>query len=758
MTRFGIGQAVKRIEDKKLVQGKGKFISDLNFDDQAHMVIIRSPYARAKILNIDFSELDNVNGVIGYATGKDLVENGIQGLPLNPNLKNLQTPVYYPLAYEYVRYVGQPVVAIICENKNACEEAKNLVEVEYEELPHTTDPREALKDSAPVINENFSNNIAYQTTFGDKEATDDVFKNADMVVNLNFHNQRLAAITLEPRGSIALVDNESKRTFLYTSCQNPAGFQNALANSIFKESPDNFRVIVGDVGGGFGMKTQIYPEDAVCCFMARKYQRPVKWIPSRSEDFLNSNHGRDQFFDGSLALDKTGKILGFKINIIGNIGAFATGPGAMIVTAVGPKVITGVYDIPNFYLNAKAVLTNTNVVGAYRGAGRPEAIYLIERLVDLAAKKLNLDPREIRRLNMIKPNQFPYKNPMGEIYDSGNFEKIMDQAVSNSEWDSYESRKELSNKNNFLRGRAVSTFLEWTGVVPEETVKFVIEDNKVKVYTAMQAMGQGIETSYLQILSDKLQITPEHLEIVQGDSDIAQGVGSMGSRSLYIGGSAMLTGSEQIIDKVKELTSSELEIGISDLQYKDGKVFVPGTDIEKTLFDVASSQESKCIVIETHQKVGGPSWPNGCHVCEVEIDKDTGEVFIDKYTSVDDVGTVVNPQIVDGQVVGGIVQAAGQALYEDVIYDKENGQLLTGSMMDYCLPRADNFKHINTSTDESIPCKINPLGAKGVGELGTVGATPTIVNAVLNALKDFNVDDLQMPITPEKICRIINNF
>ena len=339
MTRYGIGQAVNRIEDKKLVQGKGKFISDLNFDDQAYMVIIRSPYARAKILNIDFSKLDTINGVVGHATGKDLVENGIHGLPLNPNLKNLKTPVYYPLAHEYVRYVGQPVVAIICENKNACEEAKNLVEVEYEELPHAIDPREALKDSAPVINENFSDNIAYQTTFGDKEAIDGVFKDAEMVVNLKFHNQRLAAITLEPRGSIALVDNESKRTFLYTTCQNPAGFQNALANSIFKESPDNFRVIVGDVGGGFGMKTQIYPEDAVCCFMARKYQRPVKWIPSRSEDFLNSNHGRDQFFDGSLALDKTGKILGFKINIIGNIGAFATGPGAMIVTAVGPKVI-----------------------------------------------------------------------------------------------------------------------------------------------------------------------------------------------------------------------------------------------------------------------------------------------------------------------------------------------------------------------------------------------------------------------------------
>jgi len=504
------------------------------------------------------------------------------------------------------------------------------------------------------------------------------------------------------------------------------------------------------------MKTMLYPEDAVCAYAARKLGRPMHWAASRSEEFLAASHGRDQTNHAELALDADGKILGLRIDIIGNVGAYVCSPGAIIVVAIGPKVITGVYHVPALDLRARAVLTHTNIVSAYRGAGRPEAIYLIERLMDQAAAEMKMDPAELRRRNLIPTTAMPYTTQMGETFDSGNFANVLQRILTQADWAGYAQRREESRKRGRLRGRALSSFLEWTGVVHEETIDFHVQaDGKVVVYTAMQAMGQGIETSYVQIVAETLGVDPDRVVIVQGDSDIAQGLGSMGSRSLYIGGSAMMTASNDAIEKGKSLAAEALEVAAPDVTYKEGRFAVAGTDLGVGIFELAGKQTEGRIAVKTTQKVGGPSWPNSCHVCEVEVDPETGVTDVVRYTTVDDVGRVVNPMIVAGQVHGGIAQAVGQALLEDARYDAESGQLVTGSFLDYCMPRADNLPSISTFTDESSPCKINPLGAKGVGELGTVGGTPTVVNAVIDALRPLGVKQIEMPATPERVWRAI---
>ena len=507
------------------------------------------------------------------------------------------------------------------------EDAAEQVTVEYEELPTVVTIEAATAKNAPQIWPDAPGNIAAQTEFGDKKATDAAFAKAKHVTKLSFYNQRLVPVSMEPRGSAAEFDQASGRVTLFTSCQNPAGLQKTLAEDILKVPMDKVRVRVGDVGGGFGMKTMLYPEDAVCAYAARKLGRPVCWRATRSEEFLAGTHGRDQNNEAELAFDADGKILGFRVNIVGNVGAYGCSPGAVIVVAIGPKVITGVYHIPALHLRGTAVLTHTNLVSAYRGAGRPEAIYLVERLMDQAAAEMKMDPAELRRRNFIQPAQMPYTTPMGETFDSGNFPHMLNRILEHADWKGFDKRKQESKARGKLRGRALSTFLEWTGVVHEETIDLHVEaDGTVKVYTAMQAMGQGIETSYVQIISATLGIDPERIVIVQGDSDIAQGLGSMGSRSLYIGGSAMLTASEQTIEKGRELAADELEAAAGDIQYQDGRFKVAGTDLGVGLFDLAGKQPEKRIAIKTLQTVGGPSWPNSCHVCEVEVDPDTGEV------------------------------------------------------------------------------------------------------------------------------------
>ena len=759
MAKFGIGQSITRREDLRLLTGQGQYVDDLRLPGQVHVVFVRSPHAHARVLAVDVADAKTAPGVIDVITGAELLAAGIGDFPIGPGLKNAQgnpmsAPPYYALATDAVRFVGQAVAAVVATTRAQAEDAAERVMVDYEELPVAVSIDAALAPGAAQLWPDSPGNVAAVAQWGKPADCDAAFAKAAHVTKVSLVNQRLIPVTMEPRGTVAEYDAGTGRFTLHTSCQNPAGLQKTLAEGILKVPMDKVRVKVGDVGGGFGMKTLLYPEDAVCAFAARKLGRPIHWRASRSEEFLVGSHGRDQINHAELALDADGKILGLRVRIQGNIGAYACSPGAVIHVAIGPKVITGVYHVPTLDLHSTAVLTNTMIVSAYRGAGRPEAIFLIERLMDKAAAELKMDPSELRRRNLIQPGAMPYRTPMGETFDSGNFPHMLDRILQHADWAGFAKRQGESKARGRLRGRAISTFLEWTGVVHEETLDMHVEaDGRIKVYTAIQAMGQGIETSYLQIIAETLDVDADLIDIVQGDSDIAQGLGSMGSRSLYIGGSAMFTASNETIAKGRELAGEALEAAGADIEYAAGKFRVAGTDLAIDLFDLAGRQPERRIAIKTTQKVGGPSWPNSCHVCEVEIDPDTGVTEIVKYTTLDDVGRVVNPMIVAGQVHGGIAQAVGQALMEDGRYDPETGQLTTGSFLDYCLPRADDLPMIATFTDESSPCKVNPLGAKGVGELGTVGGTPTVINAIIDALRPMGVVDIEMPATAERVWR-----
>jgi carbon-monoxide dehydrogenase large subunit len=756
--KFGIGQAITRREDDRLLTGQGRFVDDLGEPGDLHLAFVRTPHAHARVGAIDAGQARAVPGVVAVLTGADLGADGVGSFATNPALKSpagtpMSTPPYFPLATDTARFVGQPVAAVVAESRAAAEAAAALVAVDYEPLPAVASLDAALADGAPQLWPEAPGNVAAVSRFGDAVACDAAIARAHHVTRLSVLNQRLAPVTIEPRGARASLGADGRLT-LQASSQNPSGMQQSLAK-ILGLPPEKVRVTVGDVGGGFGLKTLLHPEDVVCAHASRRLGRPVRWRATRIEEFQAASHGRDQQAEAELALDADGRILGLRVRITGNIGAYAHGPAAIINTAVGPKVITGVYHVPALDLSARAVITHTNVVGAYRGAGRPEAIFLIERLMDRAAAEMKIDPAELRRRNLIAPSAMPYRTPMGETFDSGNFPHLLERALVIADWAGFEARRRDSAARGRLRGHAVSTFLEWTGVVHEESVRLQVEaDGRLHAFTAMQAMGQGIETSYVQILADTLQIDPARIEIVQGDSDVAAGLGSMGSRSLYIGGSAMMTASNQAIDEGRKLAGDALEAPAEDVEYAAGRFTVAGTDLGIGLGELAARQPERRIAIGTVQKVGGPSWPNGVHVCEVEIDPETGVTEIVRYTTVDDVGRVINPLIVAGQVHGGIAQAVGQALMERVVYD-DDGQLLTGSFMDYALPRAADLPDFDTHTDESSPCRINPLGAKGVGELGTVGATPTVINAVLDALRPLGVTDIAMPATPERVWRAI---
>jgi carbon-monoxide dehydrogenase large subunit len=759
--KFGIGQAITRREDDRLLTGKGTFVDDVRMPDALHAVFVRSPHAHATIGAIDTAEARAREGVIAVFSGADVHADGVSPFPPNGLLKPAAGkppthPPFHVLAVDAVRFVGQPVAVVLATSREAAERAANLVAIDYEPLPAAGSLAAALAPGAAPVWDGAPDNVAGNASYGDAAACERAFATAAHVTRITVDNQRLAPVTLEPRGCVAHFDAASGRLTFHATSQNPASWQATLAK-LLNLAPDKVRVVVGDVGGGFGMKALVNPEDVVCAYAARKLERPVRWRATRLEEFQSASHGRDQHAEAELAFGPDARIVAMRVRLSGALGAYGHGAGAAINLAIGPKITTGVYDIPLLHLTSRAVLTHNNVIGAYRGAGRPEAIYLIERLMDRAAAELQLDPAELRRRNLVRPAQMPYRNAMGETFDSGDFPGLLDKALAAADWAGFDARRRDSEARGKRRGRAVSTFLEWTGVVHEETVRLHVEgDGRVRVFTAMQAMGQGIETSYVQILAETLQVDPERIEIVQGDSDVAQGIGSMGSRSLYIGGSAMQTASTQAIEQGRELAASALEAPAADLAYADGRFKVVGTDLGIDLADLAQRQPERRIAVTTVQKVGGPSWPNGCHVCEVEVDPETGHVEIVRYTTFDDVGRVINPMIVAGQVHGGIAQAVGQALHEQVIYD-DDGQLLTGSFMDYGIPRAEDLPDVATYTDESQPCKINPLGAKGVGELGTVGATPTVINAIVDALRPLGVTDLAMPATPERVWRAIRD-
>jgi carbon-monoxide dehydrogenase large subunit len=758
--RFGASRSQKRLEDDRLLAGKGLFSDDREFPGQAWLVLLRSPHAHARIVSIDLSSLKSGRGVIAAWTMADLRADGVGHIPFPPAFKRADgSPMAAPprtlLAEGVVRYVGQPVAAVVAQTRAQAQDAAELVAVEYQDLPCVTDAAAAVAPGAPLVWPEAAGNVAAEAVYGDESLVNEAFARAAHVTRLELHNQRLIAMAMEPRACIAVA--EGGRTTLYTQNQTPTGARELLG-AVFRAKPEDFRVVNGDIGGGFGMKTGLTPEDALVCHAARKLGRPVRWRGERSEEFLGAHMGRDQRFSAGLALDREGRILALRMEMLGNIGALPVGSSFIIPLALGPKVQTTVYRVPAVHYRVKAVLTHTMATGAYRGAGRPEANFLMERLVEKAAREMGLDPVELRRRNLIRPEEFPYRTHLGDTYDGGNFARILEQALAAADWNGFEARRAESRRRGLLRGRGVSVYLEWTGAIPTETVDIQVDaDGTVTVFSGTQAMGQGLETSYTQLITEQLGVVPEKIRIVQGDTDRANGVGSVGSRSAFVGGSALVAAGRRMIARGSELAAEALEAAQGDIEFSEGRFRIAGTDRALALGELAARQPGKLIRVSATETPSTPSWPNGAQVCEVELDPDTGEAKLARITSCDDIGRIINHAIVEGQIHGGVAQGAGQALWEQAVYEAQSGQLLTGSLMDYCVPRADQFPPMQASFDESVPCRTNLLGVKGCGELGTIGAAPAVVHAVLDALSEKGVLHLEMPLTPEKVWRALHS-
>jgi carbon-monoxide dehydrogenase large subunit len=699
--------------------------------------------------------------VLAVYTAADLAADGVKPVPVAPIFNRFDgAPAAPPprpqLANGTVRFVGEAIAAVVAETPGQAKDALEAIEVSYDGLPVVTSLAEATAPGAPTVWPAAPDNIVAQMRHGDAAATAAAFASAAHVVSVDVLNQRLAPTPMEPRSAFAAPDGETGRLTLTLSNQTPSTARDTLCTALGIPS-ETVRVLVGDVGGGFGMKTGVYAEDIVTAYAARRLGRPVKWTASRLDEFLSATHGRDVESRAELALDADGRVVGYRVRGVANVGAYPGTTGIIIQLLIGPWVSTSIYDIRPVDFEFTAVLTNTTPTGAYRGAGRPEAIYLIERLFDLAAAKLGLDPAEIRRRNLIAPSQMPYTNAMAQTYDSGNFRGILDQAVELAGWDGFAARALESQARGKLRGRGLASFLEWTGAnVFEERVTIAVSGaGEIEVYATTMGMGQGIATSYAQLVVDVFGVPLERIRIVTGDTDRGTGFGSAGSRSLFTAGSAVQHASEKTVSDGRLLAAEALEADAADIEYADGAYRIVGTDRAIGLFDLADRQPGHRIFVDATSKVAGPSWPNGCHICEVEIDPQTGSTEVVSYVSVNDVGRVVNPMIVRGQLDGGAIQGIGQALGEVVLYEQGSGQAQTASLMDYTMPRADIIRDFVHVLDQSTPCLTNPLGVKGVGELGTIGATPAVVNAVADALSRAGHPEtaarLQMPLTPEKV-------
>ena len=763
-TRFGSGQSVRRVEDQALLIGEGRFVDDFTLPDQAYLHFLRSPHAHARIRSIDVGVALRMPGVVRIFTGDDLARTGVRPLLQSGDFKRADgsktaAPPQHALAIGTVRFVGEAVAVVVADTRTAARDAAEAIDIDYEPLPSVVDVDAALAPGAPRLWPDAIGNIACEARHGDAAAADAAFARATHVVGLDIVNQRVAPVPIEPRSTLASYEQESGRITLRVSCQTPTGIRDELCNEVLGIPVESVRVLVGDVGGGFGMKTTLYPEDVVAAFCTRELRQPVKWIAERMEEFLSATHGRDVNSRAELALDDEGRILALRVQSRANLGACATPAGVVIQLLIGPWVSTSIYDIGTIDVHIKGVLTNTTPTGPYRGAGRPEAIYLIERLMDTAARKSGIDPVELRRRNMIQPAQMPYRNAMDKRYDTGQFEKVMDAALALADWDAFGERLAQAQARGRLRGRGMATFLEWTGadVFTERVTVTVSGDGTIEMFSATQAMGQGLATTYAQLAVDVFGVSIDRIRIVQGDTDRGTGFGSAGSRSLFVGGSAVHVAAKETVDKARLLAAADLESAAGDIEYRDGVFSIAGTDRQVGLFELAHKQPGQRIVLDSTSTVDDCTWPNGCHICEVEVDPETGEVELAGYWSVNDVGRVVNPMIVIGQLEGGALQGIGQALCERIVHDSESGQLLTGTLLDYALPRAQMIPPFRMTMDESTPCANNLLGVKGVGELGTIGSTPAVVNAVADALARAGrpVDGLQMPLTAERVWRAL---
>ena len=768
MGQFGIGQSVTRFEDQRLLRGEGRFQNDVNLHGQVHAVVVRSVHAHARILSIDTGAAARAAGVLAVYTGADLARDGLGTMRMTlrrkrPDGSPMWAPPHHGLVQDRVRYVGDPVALVVAETLAQAEDAALLVRIDYEPLPSVTRTAEAA-GGAPVWDE-CPDNISNVFESGNRAATDAAFASAPRVVRRRYVISRVHAQYMEPRGALGVWDPGEDRYTLYADVQYPHRVRTALAGNIFKIPEHQIRVIAGDVGGGFGTKGWQYPEHRLVLWAARKLRRPVKWACERRDAIPADEHARDNVTEAELALDAEGRFLALRVRTLANVGAYVSSDRNLLATFSNVVTLVGVYAFPTAHVEVTSVLANTSSTAPYRGAGRPEATYVIERLIDDAARELHLDPVALRQQNLIPASAMPYKTSLGMTYDCGDFDKCMADALKLADVAGFPARRQASRERGTLRGIGVVNAIERAaGAQPEFAEIRFAPSGSATVFMGTKNQGQGHETIFKQILHERLALDPGDVRYIDGDTDrVAFGMGTMGSRSTVIGGSALWMAADKVIAKGKKIAARLLEAAEADIVFADGRFRVAGTDRAVALKEVARAAFLPAQLppglepglYETGTFVPNQdTWPNGCHICEVEIDPDTGTVALVSYVIVDDVGTVINPLTLKGQIHGGVAQGVGQALMEQVVYDKESGQLLTASFMDYAMPRADTLCDMHIESNP-VPTTLNPLGAKGAGEAGTVGALPVVINAVMDALAVLGVRNLDMPATSDRVWQAI---
>jgi carbon-monoxide dehydrogenase large subunit len=756
--KFGFGQAVKRKEDAALLRGQGRYVADVSPEPTLHAVVLRSPHAHAQFAIEEIDRVRAMPGVRLVLTGEDVADLGPLPTPGVLEDVDIPVPVYPILAFDEVRHVGDSIAFVVADTLEQAKDAAEAISIDWMPLPHVTGAMAALASGAPLVWLDRPGNLAFETEVGDAAATKAAFAKAARIVELTIVNQRLVTNYMDTRGVVAEYDGE--RYTLTLGSQGSHIIRDIIGGAVMKLPPEKMRVITPDVGGGFGTKLFPYREYALAAVAAERLRKPVKWVCERSEHFLADSHGRDNISTARLALDDKNRFLALELDIVADMGAYLS-CYAPYIPWLGVGMATGAYDIPLAHVRLRGVYTNTVPVDAYRGAGRPEASYLIERAVEAAARDLGIAPDALRKRNFIKPKAMPYSTPTGKTYDSGDFAGTMVRAQELASWDGFAKRAAQSKRAGKLRGIGLATYVEACGGNGPETAAINLDrDGGVTVLIGSQSTGQGHATSYAQIVADKLELPPEKVRVVQGDTDkIATGAGTGGSSSIPVGGVSVDRASRKLADQIKQLAAEALEASAGDMEITEGAVRVVGTDRIVSFADLAAHPQATPdrLRAESDFNPDQPTFPNGTHIAEVEVDPDTGATEILTYVIVDDFGATLNPLMLAGQVHGGTVQGIGQALLEDTVYDASSGQLLSASLMDYALPRASDAPDFQFET-RNVPCKNNPLGVKGAGEAGAIGSCPAVMNAILDALwRSHRIRHLDMPATPEKVWQAIRN-
>jgi len=777
-----IGKSVKRVEDNRFLKGEGKYTDDFNMPNQTFAVYLRSPHAHANLVSVDISAAKAMDGVINVFTGKDIKDAGIVGsiCGWQVDFKNgdtMKEPGHPILAVDKVRHVGDAVALVIAEDIGTAKDAAGAVEVNYDVLDAIVDPKAAVQDGAPQVHDDVPNNTIFDWELGNKEETDAAFENAHHITELSYHNQRLIPNAIEPRAALAYFDSNDDKYTLYTTSQNPHLARLIIAAFVLSIPEHKLRVIAPDVGGGFGSKINTYNDECGVLWASKQIGRPVKWTADRTEAFFTDSHGRDHVTDAKLALDADGNITGLRTKTYASLGAYLSNFSTCVPTYLHGTLMQGLYTTPAVHVDVTGVVTNTVPVDALRGAGRPEATFCVERLVETAAREIGMDPAEFRLKNFIPPfdgvKQEGYQTQVALQYDSGNYEGALKKALKNANYEKLKEERSAARNDGNLMGIGFSTYIEACGIAPSAVVGSlgarvglydaasirVHPTGKVTIFVGAHSHGQGHETTFAQIVADSFGIGMDDVNVLHGDTEnVPFGMGTYGSRSLAVCGSAIMKSVDKVKEKGARIAAHKLECTPEDLEFANGSWNVKGTEKSVGFGDVALTayvphdypeNEEPGLDFASFYDPTNFVYPFGAHICVVKIDKDTGEVKIVRYIAVDDAGNIINPMIVEGQVHGGVAHGIGQALYEGAVYD-DSGQLLNGSMMDYCIPRADNMPFFET--DHTVtPCPHNPLGVKGIGEAGTIASTPAVVNAVIDALSDYGVKDLQMPLTPQRV-------